>query len=53
MTSEWIEDLACAADRALDIIAGARLRGGMTVQESVSMTKLERALEAFLDEVGA
>ena len=53
MPSDAIRDTICAARVALCESGAARLIGGMTVQESVSMVKLERAISAFLDEVGA
>ena len=53
MTSDPMWDVVHAAQHVRDEIAFASRAGGVTVQESVSMAKLDRALEAFLDEVGA
>ncbi len=52
MTSDPAWDVVHAAQDVQREIVAVRERGGVTVQESVSMTKLERAIITFLDEVG-
>ena len=53
MPSDCIRDAVSAARILLGESDAARRTGGMTVQESASLMRMERAAMAFLDEVGA
>ena len=53
MTSDPAWGVVFAAQEVQGEIEYVRKKGGVSVQESMAMTKLERAIETFIDEVGA